>query len=92
MDTAYGMSNYNQFAFLLQTGLRTGEMTGLRWSDIDFEEGVIHIARSMEYRHSTGGWRIGLSISKSGYRDIPITQECRRILLAQKEKVKALKK
>ena len=91
LDTAYGMSNYNQFAFLLQTGLRTGEMIGLRWSDIDFEEGVIHITRSMEYRHSTGEWRIGPPKSKSGYRDIPITQECRRILLAQKAKVKALK-
>lgn len=66
-------------------------MIGLRWSDIDFEEGVIHITRSMEYRHSTGEWRIGPPKSKSGYRDIPITKECRRILLAQKEKVKALK-
>lgn len=91
LDTAYGTSNYNQFAFLLQTGLRTGEMIGLRWSDIDFEEGVIHIRRSMEYRYSIGEWRIGPPKSKSGYRDIPITQECRRILLAQKEKVKALK-
>ena len=88
LDTAYGTSNYNQFAFLLQTGLRTGEMIGLRWSDIDFEEGVIRITRSMEYRHSTGEWRIGPPKSKSGYRDIPITQECRRILLAQREKVK----
>lgn len=66
-------------------------MIGLRWSDIDFEEGVIHITRSMEYHHSTGEWRIGSPKSKSGYRNIPIMQECRRILLAQKEKVKALK-
>ncbi len=62
---AYGTSNYNQFAFLLQTGLRTGEMIGLRWSDIDFEEGVIHITRSMEYRHSIGEWRIGPQKAKA---------------------------
>ncbi len=66
-------------------------MIGLKWSDIDFEEEVIHICRSMEYRHSTKEWRIGPPKSKSGYRDLPMTQECKRLLLAQKEKVKALK-
>lgn len=91
MDVAYGTSNYNQFAFLLQTGLRTGEMIGLKWSDIDFENGVITIERSMEYRHSTGEWRIGPPKSKSGYREIPMTQECREILKRQKMKMKDLK-
>ena len=91
LEVAWKSSNYNQFAFLLQTGLRTGEMIGLKWSDIDFEEEVIHICRSMEYRHSTKEWRIGPPKSKSGYRDLPMTQECKRLLLAQKEKVKALK-
>ena len=71
LDVAYGTSNYNQFAFLLQTGLRTGEMIGLKWSDIDFKKGVIRIERSMEYRHATGEWRIGPPKSKSGYREIP---------------------
>ena len=30
LETAKGTSNYNQFAFLLQTGLRTGELIGLK--------------------------------------------------------------
>lgn len=29
--------------FLVATGLRAGEATGLQWSDIDFENGIIHI-------------------------------------------------
>lgn len=91
LDTAWGTSNYIQFAFLLQTGLRTGELIGLRWSDIDFDEEIIHIQRSMEYRHSTGEWRIGPPKSKSGYRDIPMTSECKRLLLMQKEKLKGLR-
>lgn len=91
LDVAYGTSNYNQFAFLLQTGLRTGEMIGLKWSDIDFKKGVIRIERSMEYRHATGEWRIGPPKSKSGYREIPMTAECIRILECQKMKMFSLK-
>ncbi len=45
LETARNSSNYNQFAFILQTGLRTGEMIGLKWSDIDLENKVIHIER-----------------------------------------------
>lgn len=29
--------NYKQYALILQTGLRTGEMIGLTWNSIDFE-------------------------------------------------------
>lgn len=48
-----------QYRFLLQTGLRTGEMVGLKWSDVDLENRTLTINRSMEYRHSTKEWRIG---------------------------------
>lgn len=72
LEVAKNSSNYNQFAFLLQTGLRTGELIALKWSDIDFQKRVIHIHRSMEYRYSVGEWRIGEPKSKSGYRDVPL--------------------
>lgn len=91
LEVAKGTSNYNQFAFLLQTGLRTGEMIGLRWSDIDFKKKVVHIQRSMEYRYSIGEWRIGEPKSKSGYRDVPLTEEAIAILRNQKEKLKHIK-
>lgn len=91
LETAKGTSNYNQYAFLLQTGLRTGELIGLKWSDIDFKRKVMHIERSMEYRHSVGEWRIGEPKSKSGYRDVPLTEEAISILKNQKEKLKEIK-
>lgn len=90
LEQAKGTSNYNQFAFLLQTGLRTGEMIGLKWSDIDFDKRVLHISRSMEYRHSTGEWRVGKPKSKSGFRDVPLTEEAIEILQNQKEKIQNL--
>ena len=91
LEVAKKSSNYNQFAFILQTGLRTGELIGLKWSDIDFDKKVMHIQRSMEYRYSVGEWRSGEPKSKAGYRDVPLTEEAIAILKNQKEKLKSIK-
>jgi integrase len=36
------------------TGMRRGEMLGLKWIDIDFEEGTIHIQRSLTRTKTKG--------------------------------------
>lgn len=87
LKTIKGTSNYNQYALLLQTGLRTGELIGLRWSDVDFEKRVLHIRRTMEYRHSTGEWKTGDPKTKNSVRDVPLTQEALDILKDQKERL-----
>ena len=92
IEYAKGQSYENQFRFILQTGLRTGELVGLKWEDIDFSKKAIRIQRSMEYRYSVGEWRIGEPKSKAGYRTIPLTDETIRILTEQKEKNKNIKK
>lgn len=88
---ASGMSYEYQYRFILQTGLRTGELTGLKWEDIDFKNKTLTVSRSLEYRHSTGEWREGQPKSKSGYRTIPLTDEAIYILNKQKEKNAHLK-
>ncbi len=85
-ETIRGNTYEYQYRFLLQTGLRTGELIGLKWSDIDFENRTLSVNRSMEYRHSTKEWRIGEPKSKSGYRTIPLTDEAIEILRLQKKK------
>ncbi len=86
LEFATGRSYENQYRFILQTGLRTGELVGLKWSDIDFDKKTLTVNRSMEYRHSTKEWRVGEPKSKSGYRTIPLTDEAIRILKDQKNK------
>lgn len=86
LQQAKGQSYENQFRFILQTGLRTGELVGLKWEDVNFENKTLKIERSMEYRYSVGEWRVGEPKSKSGYRTIPLTDEAIRILMAQKKK------
>lgn len=38
----------NEFAVMLLTGMRIGEIRGLRWSDIDFKNGTIYIQRQLQ--------------------------------------------
>lgn len=83
---AKGTAYEFQYKFILQTGLRTGELVGLEWKDVDFKNKTITIQRSLEYRHSTGEWREGPPKSKSGYRTIPLTDEAIRLLKLQKAK------
>lgn len=86
LDSVTGYSYENQYRFILQTGLRTGELVGLKWEDVDIENKVLTISRTMEYRYKVGEWRIGPPKSKSGYRTIPLTDEAIRILRQQKAK------
>lgn len=88
---ATGQSYENQYKFMLQTGLRTGELVGLKWDDIDFGKRTVTISRTMEYRYKVGEWRVGPPKSKSGYRTIPLTDEAIRILKDQKEKNSKIK-
>ncbi|MGN0414980.1 MAG: tyrosine-type recombinase/integrase [Agathobacter sp.] len=91
LEGSTGQSYENQYRFILQTGLRTGELVGLKWEDIDFENKTLTIQRSMEFRYKVGEWRVGPPKSKSGYRTIPLTDEAIRILKAQKEKNRKIK-
>lgn len=91
LEYAKGQSYENQYRFILQTGLRTGELVGLKWDDVDFAKKTLTISRSMEYRHSVGIWRVGEPKSASGYRTIPLTDEAVRILKDQKIKNSNLK-
>ena len=87
MEAAKDTRNYPQYFFVLQTGVRTGEMIGLKWEDLDFENDLIHIRRTMEYRYSVGEWRIGTPKTKKSVREIPMTQPCKDLLLEIREKV-----
>ena len=91
LEAVKGYSYENQYRFILQTGLRTGELIGLRWDDIDFKEKTMKIERSMEYRYKVGEWRVGPPKSKSGYRTVPLTDEAIRILQDQRAKNSRLK-
>ncbi len=57
-------------ALLTFTGLRRGEMLGLRWEDIDIAQGLIHVQRNVTFTSNQP--IIGTPKSKSGVRDVPL--------------------
>jgi integrase len=38
------------------TGMRQGELLGLRWSDVDLERGVLRVRRTADTRHGFARW------------------------------------
>lgn len=90
LEAAQNSTNFNRYAFLLQTGLRTGEMIGLKWSDIDWTNKTISITRSLNFRHPAKEWIVGPTKSESGVRTVPLTETALKILKNQQEKIKKL--
>ena len=82
LEMAKDSSYFNQYSLVLQTGLRTGELTALKWSDVDFENRVLHIRRTMDFRNNE--WKISTTKTKNGRRDIPLTKKAIEILLSLK--------
>lgn len=56
---------------LLFTGMRRGELMGLVWSDIDFEQNTITIQRSMQYLPDKGTY-VADTKTKSSHRVIKV--------------------
>jgi integrase len=65
------------------TGLRPGEVFGLLWDDIDFDNRTMTIARQVQYVPRKG--RIFQSVKQDQIRTIPLTDQQIRILLKHKE-------
>ena len=58
-------------ALLMLTGMRRGEVLGLRWEDIDVENSLIHVRRNVTHPQ-TNQPHISTPKTKSGMRDIPL--------------------
>ena len=48
LETAKSSHNYHQFALILETGLRVGEVIGLTWDCIDWDTSNIHLYRQLK--------------------------------------------
>lgn len=78
---------YPMIVFALSTGLRVGELTGLRWADVDMKENVVHIRQQLIYKNLGDGCKFHIQDLKTdaGRRDIPLTASARKSLIRQKE-------
>lgn len=58
------------YKFLLATGCRINEALALSWSDIDLENAIVHVTKTLNYKQE-----INSPKSKSSYRDIDIDRQ-----------------
>jgi integrase len=72
--------NYYQYALILETGLRTGELIGLTWDAIDWDKRTLTVNKTLEYRHKQRVWRAGPPKTQQSYRTIPLTNRAYEIL------------
>jgi integrase len=79
LDAAKGSRFESIFVLALTLGMRRGEILGLRWTDVDFETGVLKISQAMQRLAE------GLSITEVK------TERSRRVLAIPESVVRALR-
>ena len=77
---------YDFFYTELTTGLRRGEICGLKWEDFDAENGKLKVRRSVAKRKG-GGLNIGETKTETGTRTIVLPPSLLKTLVAYKETV-----
>lgn len=80
MEVAKRSHNYYQYALILETGLRTGELIGLTWDAINWEKRTLTVNKTLEFRHKQKDWRAGPPKTQQSHRTIPLTNRVYEIL------------
>ena len=75
---------YHFFAVMLQTGMRKGEMQGLKYFDIDKKQNVIHVQRTLKYIEGQG-YIEDTPKTRTSTRDIPLTAAVAEHIEAQRK-------
>jgi integrase len=81
---ASGNRYYPVFAAALFTGMRQGELLGLRWQDVDLDRALISVQQTLETAGTSP--RFGMPKTKKSRRTVPIPPELVSILRTWKAK------
>lgn len=81
------------FYIMFLTGMRVGEVGGLKWDDVDFENKCINIQRSLSCSYNKGVKTLILTSPKTynSYRKIPFIGEAEEMFISQKDKQSKMK-
>jgi len=75
---------YSAFVLLILYGLRRGEVLGLRWDDIDFDGGTIHIRQQLQ--RVRGELFLAPVKTQAGKRGLPLLDTAAQALKLQAER------
>ena len=84
MEYAKDSYLYNFYAVMFRTGMRNGEMRGLKYADIDKKRNVIHVQRTL--KDADGGeYYEDTPKTRASKRDIPLTAATLQLLEEQRK-------
>jgi len=92
LEAASHYRYFNEFSLALETGMRIGEIIGLKWSDIDFSNRTIYVNRTLIYiksddknspNYNKWGFEFHEPKTEKGRRKIPMTLKAYQILKKQ---------
>ena len=81
---------YSFIALMLATGMRQGEVGALTWADIDYNNNVIHVNKTLTMQEDSHVITGNSAKSKAGMRDIPLNPISKQILADHKAKSSVL--
>jgi integrase len=84
LDTARGDRFEPLYMLAISTGLRRGELLGLRWKDVDLERGTLRVGRALV--REAGRHVLGETKTRRGRRQINLTPRAVSTLKAHCEK------
>ncbi len=85
LEAIKGQEYWGDFFYVeVMTGLRRGEICGLKWSDIDFEDKKLRIERSVAVKKG-GGVSIGETKTQTGTRNIFMPPSVSQVLQKRKQ-------
>lgn len=73
----------------LNTGMRMGELLGLTWDCVDFEDKIIKVEKTLTYLPGDGShalYEFHAPKTKAGKRNIPMTKDVYEVLLIQQDR------
>lgn len=82
LETTRSDSLFPLFHLVVVTGMRRGEVLGLRWQDVDLDRGLLTIRQQVV--QLAGGLHVGPPKTKSGYRTVPVDAVTVEVLRAQR--------
>lgn len=85
---------YHFFVVALNTGMRMGEILGLCWDCVDFENNLISVERTLTNLPNDGKtiYELHKPKTSAGKRLIPMTKACKEALLEKRELKKEIEK
>lgn len=90
---AFQSKSCSPIILALYSGMRIGEISGLKWSDIDFDKEIIHVQRTVYRISKSAGDKMktqlveGTPKTESSRRIIPLSQNLKKYLLNKKREM-----